>query len=43
MFTRIYPFFLLFYIGILFESTASWVYKAIFIGILYVISYGFKR
>lgn len=40
--TRIYPFFLLMYIGLVFESNIPWVSKTIFIAILYGISYLFQ-
>lgn len=37
--TRIYPFFLLFYIGLVFEANITWISKSIFIAALYGISY----
>lgn len=42
LFTRIYPFFVLFYFGLVFEQNISWIYKAILIGLFYAISYGYN-
>lgn len=42
MFTKFFPFFILFYLGILFQSNVLWIYKAVAFGLIYLIAYTFK-
>jgi palmitoyltransferase len=42
-FTQLYPFFLMFYIAAVAESTATWPYKAVAFALIYPISYGFNK
>ena len=40
--SKFFPFFILFYFGILFESDVNWIYKAVAFALAYLIAFVFK-